>query len=52
MSGFDVSVWFSDTHLTAAQAAEIRRHVRSDWVIFAHDPRVDSFPRRIATSLS
>ena len=43
MSGFDLNVWFSNTHLTGVQAAAIVRHVGADWVIFAHDPRVDSF---------
>ena len=41
MSGFDVSVWYSGSHLTPAQATQIVQHVGSDWVIFAHDPHVE-----------
>jgi len=43
MSGFDISVWSSNTTLTVAQAAEIRDHVGRDWIIFANDPSVESF---------
>ena len=43
MSGYDLNVWFSESRLTAEQAAEIRQHVGSDWVIFGHDPHLDGF---------